>query len=247
MVLGYLNKGIDTEVILALNLLTFEIASIKIAQNSLSSLNPFKQECRILKKIEGVSGVQRLICCEFVNDKWMLVSKPVGISLDYLISSKGPFSISQVMKIAKQLASTLQILHQKYIFHRDITPYNIIQLPDQSYCLIDFGIACADDDSESWKVGRGGTPLFMSRLFHDGAYEASDDMESLAFTLIYLLNGFCIWEPQNEILYNSVLAMNKQNFFVIFQSLFLKFKNYEIDEELESLLKKVIFIEMIKK
>ena len=242
MVLGYLNKGIEVEVILSLNLSTFEIVAIKISQNSLSSLNPFEHECRILKKIEGVSGVQCLICCEFVHDKWMLVSKPIGISLDYLISCKGPFSIQQVMKIANQLTSTLKILHQKCIFHRDITPYNIIQLLDQSYCLIDFGIACADDDSESWKEKRHGTPLFMSRIFHTGPYEASDDMESLAFTLIYLLNGFCIWEPQNEILYDSVLAMNKQNFFVVFESLFLKFKNYEIDEELESLLKKVIFI-----
>ncbi len=68
-------------------------------------------------------------------------------------------------------------------------------------------------------------------------------MEGLTFTLVYLLNGFCIWELESEILYNSVLSMNKQNFYATFPSLFNKIKKYEVDEELESLLLQVKFIQ----
>ncbi len=61
--LDYLNKGVDVEVILGLNVSNSELLAIKIDLTSSDLLkNPFQNECKILEKIKGNSGIQELIC-----------------------------------------------------------------------------------------------------------------------------------------------------------------------------------------
>lgn len=64
-----------------------------------------------------------------------------GQSLDKLLEQGQRFTQVQVVKWYGQLAAALQELHKQNICHRDIKPGNIMLLPNDDVCLIDFNAA----------------------------------------------------------------------------------------------------------
>lgn len=224
---------------MSLNLENFEILVAKVQkQNGHNSLD---REARILKSLQGVNHVQQFIFFQIYSNYSILCSKPFGIPL-HILSVHKPFTIDLAMIFAAQLLSVLKYLHNQQIFHRDITPSNIIMY-EHNFYLIDFGISCTSEDSKEWREKRIGTPLFMSRIAHQDPYRAEDDLEGLTFTLVFILNGFCPWEPDSEILYSSVLVLNKYNFYAKYYSLFSKIERYECDETLRNFLNEVKFVD----
>jgi len=145
------------------------------------------------------------------------------------------------MEIARQLVDTLFYLHQRGIVHRDIKPANIIvSRYEHKIYLIDFGLACHNEDSEDWKYGTYGTYLFMPVRIHNGPYNTEDDIESLVYTLVYLVLGYVPWEVDfNEPLSLSRMAIAKGNFYYQYihkKPLIEKLQMYEVDETLRNFL-----------
>jgi serine/threonine-protein kinase len=64
-----------------------------------------------------------------------------GQSLDKLLERGGRFTQAQVVKWYGQLSSALTVLHKQNVCHRDIKPGNIMLLPNDDVCLIDFNAA----------------------------------------------------------------------------------------------------------
>jgi len=64
-----------------------------------------------------------------------------GESLRSYLRTHAPIAVSEVLNITRQLAETLQYVHDQGIVHRDLKPENILITPDGQVKLADFGIA----------------------------------------------------------------------------------------------------------
>lgn len=115
------------------------------------------------------------------------------------------FTIKTVFMLADQMISRLEFLHNKDIIHRDIKPENFLIGKGKNQNVIylaDFGLSKFYRDSIShihipYREGRPlvGTARYVSLNIHFGI-EASrrDDLESLAYLLIYFAKGRLPWQ-----------------------------------------------------
>jgi serine/threonine protein kinase len=130
-----------------------------------------------------------------------IVFEQLGPSLESIKDSfRGTLCLRDVLMIAMQAIECLRFFHSCHFIHRDIKAENfLVGLGDKSRILyiIDYGLAKQYRDPRtkhhiSLKTNKSltGTPRFASINNHRG-YEQSrrDDLESLAYVLIYLLKG----------------------------------------------------------
>lgn len=145
-------------------------------------------------------------------------------NLDQLLkeTSDNKFSLKTVLIIADQIVNKNQIInklsrieyvHSMGFIHRDIKPENFLTgLKKKSHLIymIDYGLAKRYTDLKTGQhipyiEGKQltGTVKYASVYTHLG-YEQSrrDDLESLGYVLVYLLNGELPW--------NGIKAKNKQ-------------------------------------
>jgi serine/threonine protein kinase len=104
--------------------------------------------------------------------------------------------------IATQILSILQSVHEHHFIHRDIKPENFVIDDDNNVYLIDFGLAfkyrspkTLEHIAYSENVKFRGTARFASRMAQlDVRQSRRDDLESLGYTLVYLLKGSLPWQ-----------------------------------------------------
>lgn len=85
-------------------------------------------------------------------------------SLQQRVDSEGPLAISDVLRIAIQVAHGLSAAHAQGLVHRDVKPANILlERSVDRAMLTDFGLARAADDVTVTRSGViAGTPAYMS-------------------------------------------------------------------------------------
>jgi len=130
-------------------------------------------------------------------------------------------TVDDVMQLAPKMLQRLEMVH-RVVVHRDIKPDNfILGLGDKanSVYLIDFGLSKpyrqADGQHIAYREDKSpvGTPRFSSIRTHLGCEQSRrDDLESLAYVLIYLANGSLPWQDQkaNRRRLNSNICELKQ-------------------------------------
>ena len=134
-----------------------------------------------------------------------LIMELLGKSLDYLfINNQNKFLIPLICSLAIQMIKRLEFIHKKGIIHRDIKLGNfLIGTGNKKHIiyLIDFGLAKKFLDNKnnhiSYKEGKGltGTARFVSLFTHHGIEQSRrDDIESLAYNLIYMGKKNLPWE-----------------------------------------------------
>lgn len=129
-----------------------------------------------------------------------------GLSLKTLFNyCNGKFSLKTVLMLTDQLISHLQTLSSKGIIHRALTPSNLcmgLGKKGETVHLVEFGLAKKFIDPRTgghipYKEGKGflGSIRFGSVNKHFGIeLSRRDDLESLAYILIFLLKGSLPWE-----------------------------------------------------
>ena len=64
-----------------------------------------------------------------------------GTELGTLIGRDGPLEPARAARVAAQIASALELAHEKGLVHRDIKPSNVIVTSEEHVYLTDFGLA----------------------------------------------------------------------------------------------------------
>ncbi len=107
----------------------------------------------------------------------------------------GQLPLEEVLVIAEQLLTVLEIAHAKSVVHRDIKPSNLFVDDNLVLKVLDFGIARIVDEGSATSTKTGqmvGTPAFMppeQALSRPRDVDARTDVWAVGATMFTLLSG----------------------------------------------------------
>ncbi|MEP6883337.1 MAG: serine/threonine-protein kinase [Gammaproteobacteria bacterium] len=105
---------------------------------------------------------------------------------------KTPLMPATALEYLNQIASALHAIHSVGVLHRDLKPANVMLRTDGSVCLIDFGLAKANEMAVSLTGTREifGTPYYMSpEQGHAEEIDGRSDLYSLGVMFYEMLTG----------------------------------------------------------
>jgi eukaryotic-like serine/threonine-protein kinase len=105
---------------------------------------------------------------------------------------KAPVPPETALSYLKQMASALDAIHAVGVLHRDLKPANVMLRADGTLCLIDFGLAKANELDAELTGTREifGTPYYMSpEQGHAELIDARSDLYSLGVVYYEMLVG----------------------------------------------------------
>jgi serine/threonine protein kinase len=155
-----------------------------------------RNEIAVLQELSGIVGVPTALWSRDLKTSGafntVLVTREVGVVLPAASLAAHGLSLEQVFN---KVYATLLAVHEKGFCHHDISPNNLIIVPGESasVVLIDWGLAQLVGKEST---GFSGTPIFSSLRYHEspcGQYLASDDIESLIYTLCFVHYGSLPW------------------------------------------------------
>lgn len=194
----------------------------------------------MLQEVSSCKQVQKMLW--FGSDPnnifWMLITEPMGLSLDFFVQMHGNFSIDETIKVTSDILEALQCIHALKLVHHDIKPGNVIRgRYDSKYYLIDFGLTRFVDSEDN--SPDDGTPYFSPAVFKNyPKYSFSEDIQSLFFCVVFLVLGDIPWNA--ELLIS--MKISKANFYGYFFRFFEQsIHEYKLNEEsFISFLQKII-------
>lgn len=102
----------------------------------------FLNEARALAKFSNIPNIVKVHDFFEQNGTAYIVMEYLnGITLSDYISKNGVFDAGELCRIMIPMLKSLNKIHQKKLIHRDISPDNIMMMPDGSLKLYDFGAA----------------------------------------------------------------------------------------------------------
>jgi serine/threonine protein kinase len=201
----YISSGSFGDVFEARNKKTNELVALKIpVQNKeRDGQKSLLDEAKIYKTISspenGIANMKVTTC----KDRKIIVMDLLGPSLEFIVASRKKFGLKTVTYFAIQMIDIMKYIHSCGYIHRDVKPDNfVIGSEDKKklYC-IDFGLAKRylrkNDEHIPFSQDRRfcGTARYASIAAHNNTEQGrKDDLESVAYILIYLFKGKLPWQ-----------------------------------------------------
>ncbi|KAG8708124.1 hypothetical protein FRC08_000097, partial [Ceratobasidium sp. 394] len=202
-----LGSGGFSTVYRATELPTGRIVALKQSRASLRIKRPLLQhESKVLKLLSGHPAIPQVYAYGRIEHFELLSMELLHRSLREVVEQVGPLSIVNVLDVTDQMLAALEHVHSHGLVHRDIKPDNIMLQRPESWqiCLIDFSFTYRLPSLPHLKVpaapterpvGVFGTLPYASLNAHENQAKLAyrDDLESLAYTLLWLLRGSLPW------------------------------------------------------
>ncbi|KAG8899459.1 hypothetical protein FRB99_006704 [Tulasnella sp. 403] len=160
----------------------------------------------VYRAMDGVPGFAKKHCYLTHSGYSILGMGLLGRSFYQLLKDyQHRMPLNLILRFAINTLRRLEALHARGFVHRDIKPENVLVgvdgTADELY-LVDFGFAKRYKAPKSGehippRNGKGclGTPRYASLNVHDGREPSRrDDLESLAYSIIYLCKGNLPWQ-----------------------------------------------------
>lgn len=154
---------------------------------------------RFLREIRITAGLQHphvlpLLDSGSVGSLHFFVTPFIaGQALSQHLNTHGVMSVTDALRLTKEIAGALAHAHDNRVVHLDVKPANIL-LSDGHAIVADFGIARAVSENCGDSTGLGvpaGTPYYMSpeQVSGSSCLDGRSDVYSLACVLFEMLTG----------------------------------------------------------
>lgn len=154
-----------------------------------SGLHSFLSEASMLLAVQDIPSIVRVLDYFRANNTaYMVMEYLAGTTLKEVMDMQNRFEPVSLLSRSLPLLWDLSALHEAGVIHRDIAPDNIMQMPDGSLKLLDFGCARSMEDGKSMTVvlKPGFAPVEQYMTRGQGPYT---DVYALCATIYYCLSG----------------------------------------------------------
>jgi len=158
----------------------------------------FLREARVLRDFAEEPAVVTVLDSFEENDKAYIVMEYLdGVTLSHEIRKNGKWPTEKAVRSLVPVMKVLEKMHSTGVIHRDISPDNLMVMPDGSVILMDFGAALPTEKNEFTR-----TAVFKSvysppeqrdDVFQTGSWS---DVYALCATIWYCITGT---EPEDSL------------------------------------------------
>ena len=141
-------------------------AAIKVIRDELAGEPGFRQRFR--REVAAATAVAGMFTARVLDadpdadSPWLATQFVGGPTLQEAVRGSGPLTVSDQLRLARELAEALSAIHAAGLVHRDLKPANVL-LSATGAKVIDFGIAQAHDSTRLTTTGSIlGTPEYMA-------------------------------------------------------------------------------------
>ena len=183
--MGTVYKGEDTT--------TGQTVAIKHLKPELADLDlieRFRREGEALRELNHPNIVAILAAVEEGEDYYLVMEYLPGGDLNVLLQ-KRRLAISQVLRLAIDIADALTRAHRLNIIHRDLKPANVLLAEDGTPRLTDFGVAHLAEKERVTVVNSivGTIEYLAPEMLNGGAMDPRIDIWAFGVMLFEMLTG----------------------------------------------------------
>jgi len=163
-----------------------------------SNKKRFLREAEALGRLWNIPQIVKVLRCFEENGTAYIAMEYVdGVDLRKYLKRRGcPMTMEETMDILGPIIEALSYVHQAELVHRDISPDNIMILPNGSAKLLDFGAARYVENADAEKERATSTQAILKHGFappeqyqSHGALGPWTDVYAICATMYYCLTG----------------------------------------------------------